>query len=140
MRHAVFIVVNAETTTSTESTLQGKIPGIGQAIGATSSIMVKSINDDTMELFRRYLREWSMEAKRMKGKDSPIDFHLIEVGFNALQDDEERSYFSSIPTKLTLPEETVDRLREVAGHILYDSEDFQRLIRALGGKILAERK
>jgi NTE family protein len=134
-RHAAFIVVNAQTSTRTGSSLLGKIPGIGDIIGATSSIMVNSINNDTMELLRRNVREWSMEVKRRRSKDFPIDFYIIEVSFMALPDDEERSYFTTIPTKLSLPEETVDRLREVAGRLLYDSKDFQKLIQNLGGEI-----
>ena len=97
--------------------------------------MVNSINNDTMELLRRNVREWSMEVKRRRGKDFPIDFYIIEVSFMALPDDEERSYFTTIPTKLSLPEETVDRLREVAGRILYDSKEFQKLVHDLDGEI-----
>jgi NTE family protein len=139
-RHMAVIVVNAETSTRSESSLLGKIPGIGAIIGATSSIMVKSINVDTMDLLRRYIGEWSKETERIRGKDLPIDFHLMEVSFNTLPDDEERDYFSSIPTKLSLPEETVDRLREVAGRILYDSKAFRELVHDLGGGFLVSTK
>ena len=42
---------------------------------------------------------------------------------------------ADIPTALQLPEDTVDRLREVAGLILYSSEQFKKLVTDLGGKI-----
>jgi NTE family protein len=136
-RRLAFIVVNAQTAILSKPSLLGRIPGLRDIIGATSSIMVNSINYDTMDLLRRLTREWLEEAKRMKGRSLPMDYYIIEVGFNALDDEEERRYFSSVPTSLTLPEETVDRLRHIAGRILYDSKDFQKLVRDLGGEIHA---
>jgi len=134
-RRVLYIVVNAERPTSTKSSMLGKIPGLGDVLGATSSIMVKSINYDTMDLLRRMTSEWSKEVESMRGKDLPLDFYIAEVDFDALASDEERSYFSAVPTKLSLPEETVDRLRDIGGRILYASKDFQEFVQHIGGEI-----
>lgn len=39
----------------------------------------------------------------------------------------------NLPTSFVLPAEDVDRLREVAGRLLRRSQDFQELLRDLGG-------
>ena len=56
---------------------------------------------------------------------------LIEIGFDELEDDEERAYFNALPTSFNLPPEAVDRLREVGARLLRNSPDFQRLLREL---------
>jgi len=59
----------------------------------------------------------------------------VELGFDTLPDRAEQIKYTDVPTSLQLPEDTVDRLRQVAGRILYGSEQFQKLVRDLGGKI-----
>ena len=56
---------------------------------------------------------------------------MIEVKFDALKDQEERTYFKRLPTSFALPAEDVDRLREAAGEILRNSRDFKRLLKDL---------
>jgi NTE family protein len=41
----------------------------------------------------------------------------------------------NFPTSFDLSAEQVDRLREVAGRVLFNSPDFHRLVRDLGGKL-----
>jgi NTE family protein len=93
--------------------------------------MISSYNYETIDLLRRSIEDWSAESVQKGGQ--PIEFHAIEVSFSALRDEEERKYFSSIPTSFNLPDETVNALIEVAGRVLYNSEDFQKLVNDLGG-------
>ncbi|UCD32050.1 MAG: hypothetical protein JSV38_15030 [Desulfobacterales bacterium] len=64
-----------------------------------------------------------------------IQTYHMEVGHDALPDRAEQVQYADIPTSLQLPENTIDRLREMAGRILYGSKQFQRLVRDLGGNI-----
>jgi hypothetical protein len=43
--------------------------------------------------------------------------------------------YADIPTSLRLPEDTVDRLRHVAGRILFSSPEFKKLVNNLGGEV-----
>ena len=104
-------------------------------IGLTSDIMVHSYNFETMDLLRQHLKQLEQESAGVGGTHKPIQTYLVEVGFNALPDTEEQMEYADIPTALQLPEDTVDRLREVAGRILFGSEQFQKLVRDLGGQI-----
>ena len=99
----------------------------------TSSVMISSYNYETIALLRRSIENWSAESVREGGK--PIEFYSVEVAFAKLRDEEERNYFSSIPTSFNLSDEDVNALIEVARRLLYDSEDFQRLVNDLGGFI-----
>jgi hypothetical protein len=62
-----------------------------------------------------------------------VDFHIVEVNFNALLDDGERRYFNSLPTNLELSPDAVDRLREVAGRLLRQSADWKKPLQGLQG-------
>ena len=129
-----FVIVNAATKKSFKWERLGKIPGLIDIIGATSSTMIDSYNYETVELLRLFLRE-NLKKVKEAGVDRTQDVYIIEVGFDALTDKEERKYFSNIPTTLSLSDKTVDRLREVAGRILYGSKEFQKLVGDLGGQI-----
>jgi hypothetical protein len=131
----VFIIVNAEGETQNNWGLSAMGPRVMGMLGATSSIMISSYNYETIALLRQYVEEWSAENRDLEKGESPIDFYAIEVGFNALQDEQERMYFSSIPTSLALPRQSVDDLREVARRILFKSKEFQKLVHDLGGTI-----
>jgi NTE family protein len=65
------------------------------------------------------------------GACGDIQFYMVEVKFDSLKDQEERTYFKRLPTSFALPAEVVDKLREAAGKIIRDSRDFKRLLKDL---------
>jgi NTE family protein len=132
-RYIAFIIVNAEKETQTAWGLSATGPGIFGILGMTSSVMISSYNYETIDLLRRSMKDW--EAETAQGNGQPIECYAIEIAFATLHDETERKYFSSIPTSFNLPDESVDALIEVAGRILYNSNEFQRLVNDLGGKI-----
>jgi NTE family protein len=134
-RHVAMIVVNASTPKKYKWGLLSSIPGLGDIIGLTSNVMLQSYNFETMDLLRRELKQLEQESMGLGDNRKPIQTYLIEVGFDALPDRAEQMEFADIPTALQLPEDTVDRLRKVAGRILYSSEQFKKLVTDLGGKI-----
>jgi hypothetical protein len=62
--------------------------------------------------------------------------YAIHLAFENLEDPEEREFYQNVSTALALPEETVDKLIEVGGRLLYKNKEFQRLVKDLGGTIL----
>ncbi len=95
--------------------------------------MINRNNFDTMDLLRRYVRDWN--AEDVAAGQKPLDVYIVHLNFDSLTDKTEREYFNDIPTALSLPAEQVDRLRDVAGRLLYDNQDFRRLVTDIGGKI-----
>ena len=54
-------------------------------------------------------------------------FYFIEVSLRAIKDVDERTRVLAIPTSFSLEGNTVDQLRSVAGKLLRDSPEMQRL-------------
>ena len=61
--------------------------------------------------------------------------YLVHVTFQSIENQAKRERFQSIPTKLELPEEQVNRLIEVAPELLQKDPDFHFLLRDLGAHI-----
>jgi NTE family protein len=132
-RRVAIIIVDAQTKEQDLLGLHGKIPGLSMTLGASSGVMINKFNFETIELLTRYTQDWAREDEAHGEK--PIEFYIVHVTFDALPDKGEQEYFQSIPTTLKLPAEQVDKLREVAGRLLYSDEKFQKLVTNLGGKI-----
>ena len=113
--------------------LLGDIPGLGFVVDSSSTIMINRNNFNTMDLLRRYVRDWNAEDVAAGRK--PLDVYIVHLNFDSLPDMKEREYFNGIPTALSLPAEQVDKLRDVAGRLLYGNQDFRRLVTDIGGNI-----
>jgi len=61
-----------------------------------------------------------------------FEFYAIDINCDAITDPEEKRYFRNLPTSFVLSDVQVDRLREMAGRLLRQSPDYQRLLRDLG--------
>ena len=136
-RRFAIVLVNASTPRKKHWGLQSSISGLGDIIGLTSTTMMEGSNFETMQLLRQHLSHWEVESARAGNNVTPKKAYLVEVGLHALMDEDEKASYADIPTALQLPEKTVDRLRAVAGRILFESKPFQDLVRELGGRIPA---
>ncbi len=137
-RRVVFIIVNAQTNKSEEMkylNVKQAPPRTKISVSAALATLMNSSNFDTIYMFQKYFEEKFLK-KQIAGKDiSDIDLEIIHITFEEITDEEERKFFENLPTSLQLPPETVDRVREKAGELLYQSEEFRRLIAGLGGTI-----
>ena len=61
-----------------------------------------------------------------------LTLHLMDISFDAIKDPAERDRLMNMPTTFVLPLEDVDLLREAAGRLLRQSEDYQSLLREWG--------
>jgi NTE family protein len=127
-----FVVVDAQTRIQ-RGTIIGDIPGLGFVVDSSSTIMINRNNFNTMDLLRRYVRDWNAEDVAAGRK--PLDVYIVHLNFDSLPDVKEREYFNNIPTALSLPAEQVDKLRDVAGRLLYSNADFRKLVTDIGSKI-----
>ena len=62
-----------------------------------------------------------------------IDVHLVEVSFDRVIDPQKRSELKNLPTSFALPAGALDQLREVAGELMQQSSEYQKLLQELGG-------
>jgi NTE family protein len=137
----VFVVVNAETEIDTKWDRFEKVPPFGAIIDSYSSIAIARYNVETVALLRESFSRWADEIRIGRcgsskittepGSCGDIEFYLVEVKFDALDDEAERHYFKQLPTSFALKPEEVDKLRNAARQILAGSREFQRLIQDL---------
>jgi NTE family protein len=137
----VVIIVNAETEIDTKWDRREAIPPFGAMLDSYSSIAISRYNIETVALIRELLPRWSDEIRRGRcppgnistepGSCGDIQFYIIEIKFDALKDEEERSYYKRLSTSFSLKPDEVDNLRDAAHRLLTESEEFRRLLRDL---------
>ncbi len=134
----VFVVVNAETEIDTKWDRFETNPPFAVKLDSYSSIAIARYNSDTMALLSESFNRWADEIRRGRcgsskintepGSCGDIEFYLVEVQFNALDDEAERHYLKQLPTSFALKPDEVDKLRDAARRILTKSKEFQRLV------------
>lgn len=133
IRKVAFIVVNASTETDRTYAREPGIPGLSIVLSVTKDIPLDRYSFETKELLRASFGQWAADVQRNRG-DGPgagVEFYLIDVDFEALQDAEERSYLRTLPTRWSLPDGALARIRAAARTLLEDSDEYQRLLRGL---------
>ncbi|MCJ7785690.1 MAG: patatin-like phospholipase family protein [Desulfobacterales bacterium] len=141
VQKVVLIVVNAETEPDRKWDRIEKIPPFGAMFSAYSSIAIERYNEETLALLEESAKSWANEIKTERckggvvssepGSCGDINIYVVQVRFDALRDETERTYFKRFPTSFKLSSEKVDQLRDVAHRLLVQSEEFQRLLRDL---------
>lgn len=133
----VFLIVDAQTRVH-QGTWLGDVPGLGFLLDSSSTSMINRNNFDTIDLLRRYIKDWKTED--ISSGRKLLDFYVVHLSFDSISDKKEREYFNDIPTTLSLPEEQVDRLRGVAGLLLYSNTEFLKLLDDIGATIPSHKK
>jgi NTE family protein len=137
----IFMVVNAETEPDTTWDRIGIIPPFGAVFSSYTKISIEHYNEKTISLVKESVKSWAEEIKtqRCKGKTistasgscGDIQFYVIDVKFDLLEDEKKRMYYKKLPTSFKLKPEDVDNLRQAAQIILNKSPEFQRLLNDL---------
>jgi len=91
------------------------------------SIPVDRITLDGVEQVRDKLDSWQAA---IPGRHA----YFAQVTFENLKDPAERGYFKKVKTRLQLPKEQIDRVREVAGRLLREAPGYQKLIADLNSQ------
>jgi len=137
----VFLVVNAETEVSHHWDKMESPPALAAMVDSYSSVSISRYNFETLMLLRESFDKWKEEIRTNRCSPGPvftepgscgdIEFYMVEVKFDALPDESERSYFKRLPTSFVLKPEEIDKLRDVAHRVLVQSPDFQQLLKDL---------
>jgi NTE family protein len=105
------------------------------------SVPIDRYSYETLDALEDLITEWTLrrETQRLGGRPGvsalpAIQFSVVDVSFDDLPDAEERRYLRNLPTRMSLPPEAIDRLRNAAGQLLRSSPVFQKLVRELGAE------
>jgi NTE family protein len=126
--HLVVLVVNAETEPDPRVDLSATAPSIAASLNLVSGSQIRRYNFESLMLIQSSVKEF---AETLSEAGKPVSGRVVEVSFDLLEDEEERTYFKRLPTSFKLSEEQVDRLIEVGQRLLRQSPDMQSLLEEL---------
>jgi len=148
IRRIVVIVVNSRSAPRTDWDRKEAPPGMVDQLLAASGVPIDRYSFETIELMkdRQEIYGWRREIQILRARLAgateaeaevsvalpKLTLHLMDISFDAVKDPAERDRLMNMPTSFVLPPEDVDRLREAAGQLLRESEDYQSLVRDLG--------
>jgi NTE family protein len=120
-RTVVVIAVNALRFPEVDWDTSAAPPDTDIVTDQMWSIPVDRITLDGVEQVHDKLAAWQAAAPDRRA-------YFAQVTFDNLTDPAERLYFKRVKTRLQLPKEQVDKVREVAGRLLRDAPAFKRLL------------
>jgi NTE family protein len=153
VKRIIVFVVNSLSSPPTNWDESESPPGTVDILLKATGVPIDHYSYEAVELLKDIAARWNKdrETRRLAGcsttKDSPLcasirvpeaEIYTIDVSFAALPDVKEREYLNLQPTSFVLPAEAVDRLRAAAGTIILASPEFQRLLKDVGAKVVAE--
>ena len=121
------IVANAQTYEDYQWSRQGQEPGLIDSVSASFDSAIGIMNGEAIGLARAGFMRWAERINRRPGRlgKPPIDVSFVSLTLDQIRDGEQRRYFNSIPTTLSLPARQVDELRGLAGQLLRQSPEYQ---------------
>ena len=120
-RKIVVIAVNALRFPEVDWDSHAAPPGTDTLTDQMWSIPVDRITLDGVEQVHERLAAWQAGGPGRRA-------YFAQVTFGNLKDAAERAYFNHVETRLQLPKEQTDKVREVAGRLLREAPAFQRLL------------
>jgi NTE family protein len=147
IRRVVLLVVNARSSPRTDWDQRESPPGFfGQVLQALN-VPIDHYSFETVETMKdraeiwKWRRDLLVSKARLAGATEEeaeasipkISVNVLDVSFDAISDPEERAYFMNLPTSFSLPAEDIDRLRGIASTLLLQSDEYERIVRVLGG-------
>jgi len=152
-RRIIVFVVNSLSEPPTHWDESENPPGAVQLLLKATGVPIDHYSHDSVELLKDIAARWAdrreiRESVTLKPDAKPgvaellrvprAEIFAIDVSFAALKDESERAYLNAQPTSFVLPPEAVDRLRAAAGTIIRESPEFQRLLKDVGARLIAE--
>ncbi len=131
VERALIIAVDAGADNSTTISQSADVPKLGQVAEALADTLIQRYSDETRYLIRETFGHWRTQALDAGAPADDLPLHIVQVSLQHVADPDERKALLAIPTTLYLPPAQTQALRAVAGRLIRESADFQRLLREL---------
>ncbi len=125
----VVIVVNAETDPNPAIDLSSAAPSFAALMASVSGSQIRRYNLETLLLAEESIRTFGNALAPSVAE--PVEARLIEVSFDSIPHEEERSYFKLLPTSFELTDDTVANLRAAGRKLLRENPEFRELLQNL---------
>lgn len=148
IRTIILIVVNAQSDGPNDWDLKETPPNSIKQTLQSSGVPISNYTFDTVELMKEIVEDAAWKRRldiaeaRLAGasreeaeaKFPEVKMFVFDVSFNAIEDENERLYFQSLPTSFSLEDEEVDRLRDTGGVLLRQSPVYQEVLNQIGAE------
>ncbi len=122
----VVIVVDARTIVTPDFDQTDTAPGLFKVVSTIATTPLDNYSFDTAELLMDTLRRRA-DAQGAQRDMHQVELYRIYVGFDRIQDEEERQKFFRIKTSFNLPDDEVDQVRRMGGELLRQATCFKAL-------------
>ncbi len=140
VRKAVFIMVNAETSSQPVQDRSADVPGIFRAVTALVDIPINHYSSETLSRIRTTVAAWEKEVKNATDAQRAdifvpdAKFYLIEISLAGAPDPNDRKHFMNVPTTLKLDSGDVQKLIDYGKKALRVSPEFTILMQDISGE------
>jgi NTE family protein len=125
VRLILVLVVNAETLPDTRFNRSTDEPSAAQVLSAVTTAQLSRYNVETLALVRESFESW---ARQLSRPGRPVAFQLIELGFEQVEDAQERAFLQQIETSFNLSDEKVDRLIAAGRQLVRGSAELRQAL------------
>ena len=149
-RLAVF-VVNATSAPPLDWDQKKSAPGTADILLRANRVPITHYSNDTVETLRDTAARWKLlravrdsgaivddgnPALREVTRVPNLEVYVINVSFEELDDEKERTFLNEQPTSFYLTADAVDRLRAAARRIVLASPEFRQFLKDSGARIV----
>jgi NTE family protein len=147
-RRIAVIVVNSRSWPRTDWDRNEDPPGMVAQLVRSAGVPIDRYSFETIELMkdREEIYGWRREIAILRARVAgatqaeaeakvplpKLTLHSMDVSFDGVKDPAERERLMNMPTTFVLPAADVDLLREAAGRLLRESDDYQEMLREWG--------
>ena len=149
VRRIVLIIVNSHSSPATDWDQKETPPGTVAQLLQSSGVPIERYSFETVESMKdraeitKWRRELRVARARLAGATEEeaeasvpkVTLRVVDVTFDSIPDPDERAIFMNMPTSFVLPDEDIDRLREIAGRLLRQSAEYGVVVHDLGGSL-----
>jgi len=128
VKKIVVISANAYSSPGKDWDSKPSPPGSIALAAAAAAHTLDRYSIETLQLFRDEFERWQTGL----GGDSQIELYPIMLNFTEFKDHKQQNFFLNLPTSFFLKPVEVDKLREAGHTLLYDNEQFKKLLADLG--------
>ncbi|PLC49092.1 patatin [Pollutimonas subterranea] len=144
IRRIVLMVVDSKSAPHTDWDKRETPPGFVTQLLQSTSVPIEKYSFETVEIMKDmaevmlWKRQLKVAQARLAGSSESqaeasvptLSLKVIAVSFDEIDDPVERAYFMELPTSFVLEPEEIDKLRNVAGQILRESNDYADVVRS----------
>ena len=132
VRRIVIIAVDAGVENHSTIASNANVPTVWQVAQSLAAVVVERYSQETRLLVQETFARWRAQEISAGANPRDMPLHIIPVSFQMVSDPVQRKALEGIPTTLYLPPKQIRLLREVAGKLVRESPDFQRLMQDIG--------